>query len=262
MRRWFAAAVCALSVFLLLPASQVAAHTTFVNSNLVDGSVLEQAPPTAELHFSEAILLSASSVRLLHLGTSVEDDLKLTTSQGDTVLIADLPALDNGPYILRFTVVDPADLHKTVGSISFGIGVAAPPSESGEQIDSSWITTTLNVLDQRVAAGRGRRRRHRHTAHPSQKERSRGGRPARLRVQHRPRDRLDRPAHLRRRHRGVRERSVGQLHPQQRSRPPRADRSVAGDRGLVDVRFAAPSRYLQRSSVRRADPGGARLPDW
>ncbi len=146
MRRWCGAAICALAVFLVLPASGVAAHATFISSNPVDGSVLAESPKVAELRFTEAVLLSASHVQLLHLGTEIEDDLKLSTAHGGTTVLAEMPKLERGPYILRFVMVDPADLHKTVGSISFGIGVAAPPSESGSQVDSSWLSIALRVI--------------------------------------------------------------------------------------------------------------------
>ena len=100
----------------------------------------------AELRFTEAVLLSASRVQLLHLGTEEKDDLTLTSDHGGTTVLAEMPNLQRGAYILRYVVVDPADLHKTVGSISFGIGVAAPPSESGAQVDSSWLSIVLHIV--------------------------------------------------------------------------------------------------------------------
>jgi copper transport protein len=146
MRRWSGIALCAVAAFAVLPAIRVAAHATFISSNPVDGSVLADSPAVAEMRFTEAVLLSASRVQLLHLGTEVEEDLKLSTAHGGTTLLAEMPKLERGAYILRFVAVDPADLHKTVGSISFGIGVAAPPSETGNQVDSSWLSIALRIL--------------------------------------------------------------------------------------------------------------------
>ena len=146
MRRWCGAAISAVLIFLVLPASPVAAHAAFIDSNPVDGSVLAESPAVAELRFTEPILLTASNVRLLHLGPGTGEDLALTTAHSGTTLLAEMPKLELGAYILRYVVVDPADLHKTVGSISFGIGVAAPPSESGEQVDSSWLSIALRVI--------------------------------------------------------------------------------------------------------------------
>jgi methionine-rich copper-binding protein CopC/putative copper export protein len=146
MRRWCGAVICALSIFFVLPVVRVAAHASFIGSNPVDGSVLAEAPMVAELRFSEPVLNTASKVQLLHLGTNQQDDLSLSTAHGGTTLLAEMPQLERGAYILRYVAVDPADLHKTVGSISFGIGVAAPPSESGSQIDSSWLSIALKVI--------------------------------------------------------------------------------------------------------------------
>ncbi len=145
MRRRFGALVSALAVFVLAPASPAAAHATFLGSNPVDGSVLADPPVVAELRFSEEVFVGASRVTLLYLGTDRTDELKLSVADNGTTLLADLPGLERGAYILRFVAVDPADLHKTVGSVSFGIGVPAPPSASGEQVDSSSLSVALRV---------------------------------------------------------------------------------------------------------------------
>lgn len=131
--------------FALLPASEVAAHAGLLSSNPTDGAVLATAPEFAELHFSEEVLLEASRMTLLHLGSGDEETLTPLAADGGATLRARLPALANGGYILRFVAIDPADLHKTVGSISFGIGVAAPPSQSGAQIDGSWWTVAIRA---------------------------------------------------------------------------------------------------------------------
>ena len=144
-RRWGAAA-CALFTFVVLPVSPVAAHASVVGSNPIDGSALANSPPIAELRFTEDVLVSASSMRLLQLGSGRQTDLVLTATGGGTTLLAELPKLQRGAYILRYVAVDPADLHKTIGSISFGIGVPAPASESGQQVDSSWLSIALRVI--------------------------------------------------------------------------------------------------------------------
>ena len=74
----------AASLFVILPATRVAAHTTFIDSTIVDGSVLESAPATVEMRFTEPILLSSSNATLLHLGSDTKDDLALSTSNGAT----------------------------------------------------------------------------------------------------------------------------------------------------------------------------------
>jgi copper transport protein len=145
MRRRLGVFACVLVVFVLVPSSPAAAHATFLGSNPADGSVLAESPTVAELRFSEEVLVGASSAALLYLGTDRTDDLRLSVGHNGTTLLADLPPLERGAYILRFVAVDPADLHKTVGSVSFGVGVAAPPSASGEQVDSSSLSVALRV---------------------------------------------------------------------------------------------------------------------
>ncbi len=146
MRRCCAALVGAVVVFLIAPVSQVAAHASFLGSNPVDGSVLVESPLAAELRFSDEVLASASHVELLQLGSGRSEVLSISTPHDGHTLVAQLPALDKGAYVVRFDVVDPADLHKTVGSVSFGVGVAAPPSISGAQLAGSWMLVVVRAL--------------------------------------------------------------------------------------------------------------------
>jgi copper transport protein len=143
MKRWCAAIACCITAFVIAPASPVAAHASFLGSNPTDGSVLAEAPTTAELRFTEEVLVNASRVTLLRLGSGQTDQLKITASDGGSTVLATMPTLQRGAYVLRYVMVDPADLHKTVGSISFGIGVAAPPSAAGEQVVGSWMSVML-----------------------------------------------------------------------------------------------------------------------
>jgi copper transport protein len=150
MKRWHAVLLGVLVFVFGLPATPAWAHATFLGSDPVNGSVLEVAPEVARLDFDEAVLVKASHVRLLHLGTSDEIDLVIAGTGGDRTVIATLPPLERGAYVLRFEVVDPADLHRTVGSVSFGIGVEAPPAEQGRQIGGSLLSivarAAANVL--------------------------------------------------------------------------------------------------------------------
>jgi methionine-rich copper-binding protein CopC/putative copper export protein len=146
MTRWIRWSASALLAFFLLPASAVFAHAAFLGASISDGSVLSEAPPSIELAFNDKILLDASSVELVYIGHSETVQLPLSTKVSDTVIVANLPVLLKGQYVVRFTVVDPADLHKTVGSISFGVGVLAPYSNASEQITSSWLSALLRAL--------------------------------------------------------------------------------------------------------------------
>ena len=108
--------------------------------------------------FSEDVLVDASTITLLSLGTDRSDELPVRAGDDGSTLVVDLPTLAKGAYILRYTVVDPADLHRTVGSISFGVGVAAPPSVDGEQIGGSTVDVTRPRRGRHGAAPRRRRR--------------------------------------------------------------------------------------------------------
>lgn len=139
------AVVLSVLVFALLsvvgsPPTTVSAHASFLGSDPANGSVLEVAPETVRLDFDEAVLAPASRVSLIELGAAGEVDLQISATDDDRTIIATLPALERGAYVLRFDVTDPADLHRTVGSVSFGIGVEAPPSEAPRQIAGSFLS--------------------------------------------------------------------------------------------------------------------------
>ena len=154
MRRW-AVGICVAIVASLLSASPVFAHATFVTSDPITGSVVDHAPRTATLRFDEAVLPTASNAELLYLGEDRVASLPVRRGDDDRTLLVDLPDLATGPYILRYVVVDPADLHRTVGSISFGVGVAAPPSSTDEQISASTASTVVRFLASLALIGGG-----------------------------------------------------------------------------------------------------------
>lgn len=137
VRRSALAITVLLAVALGAPAGSASAHAAFLSSDPVDGEVFEAPPARATLQFSEKVLLDASSVSLLELGSGADVQLAAHTTGDGRGVVATLPQLAKGAYILRFVVVDPADLHRTVGSVAFGVGVAAPPSVAGGQIDAS-----------------------------------------------------------------------------------------------------------------------------
>jgi copper transport protein len=155
VKKWCAALGLAIAA-AIMPATSVSAHASFESSNPIDGTVLETAPSTVTLDFSEDVLPDASEVTLLSLGTERSDELAVRRGDDGSVLLVSLPRLERGAYILRYSVVDPADLHRTVGSVSFGIGVAAPPSTDGEQIGGSvWTSLVRGVTDTVMLMGAG-----------------------------------------------------------------------------------------------------------
>jgi methionine-rich copper-binding protein CopC/putative copper export protein len=145
MRRWAWCCVVACLV-ALVPAARASAHSSFLGSDPSDGSVLSTGPTVATLRFSESVLKVASEVRLLDVGGGTWQDLPIESRDDGQTLVATLPAMTRGAYILRFVVVDPADLHRTVGSISFGVGVAAPASIGSQTAGDSLLATILRAL--------------------------------------------------------------------------------------------------------------------
>ena len=126
---------------LAMPAGSALAHANVTTTSLADGAVVEEAPATISLAFDEEVLVPSSAVTLVHVADGSTDTLTVTAADGGATVVVALPTLADGGYVLRFGVVDPADLHRTVGSISFGVGVAAPPSESGRQVAMPWWST-------------------------------------------------------------------------------------------------------------------------
>jgi methionine-rich copper-binding protein CopC/putative copper export protein len=147
LRRALLRAGAALVVVMaLLPAGTALAHAAFLGSDPADGSVLATAPASISLRFGEEVLLAASHVTLIELGPGRTIDLAVSAADDGSTLVAALPPLGKGAYVVRFVAVDPADLHKTVGELSFGVGVTAPATSGGAQVGSSWWTDALRAL--------------------------------------------------------------------------------------------------------------------
>lgn len=138
-------AVAAGLLALAMPAGTALAHANVASTSLADGAVVEEAPATISLSFDEEVLVPSAAVTLVHVADGSADTLAVTAADGGATVVVALPALADGGYVLRFGVVDPADLHRTVGSISFGVGVAAPPSESGRQVAMPWWSTLVRA---------------------------------------------------------------------------------------------------------------------
>lgn len=119
---WAVALVCLLG---LLMVQRVRAHAYLVRSEPAANVVLDSAPTTMRLWFSETISLAFSGARLLSAGGQ-GTDLAISVDPTDhTLMIVTLPELADGVYSLRWTVHSEADGHVTEGLIVFGIGQGA-----------------------------------------------------------------------------------------------------------------------------------------
>lgn len=119
---WAVVLVFLLGLFM---AQRVSAHAYLVRSEPAANVVLDSAPTTMRLWFSETISLTFSGARLLSAGGQ-GTDLEISVDPTDhTLMVVTLPELADGVYSLRWTVHSEADGHVTEGLIVFGIGQGA-----------------------------------------------------------------------------------------------------------------------------------------
>lgn len=111
------------------PAAQ--AHAYLAASDPADGAVLESAPTSLVLTYSEHVELAATTITLVSSGGGrhVLGPLTLVASddrEAPTRVSAPLPALARGAYSVAWSTLSSDDLHATSGTFGFGVGVPAP----------------------------------------------------------------------------------------------------------------------------------------
>ena len=115
------------SIFLVLIISKAvvhraAAHAYLIRSDPAANSILDSAPSTVHLWFSENVSLGFSSVRLLDASGQATDLMVHMDPADHTALVVNLPELEEGVYSLRWSVHSETDGHITQGLVVFGIG--------------------------------------------------------------------------------------------------------------------------------------------
>ncbi len=101
------------------------AHAYLVRSDPAANSILDSAPATMQLWFSENITLEFSGARLLD-ARGQATDLEIDLDPVDhSLMVAQLPKLDEGVYSVRWSVHSDTDGHITQGLVIFGIGQGA-----------------------------------------------------------------------------------------------------------------------------------------
>lgn len=147
--------VCGIGT--LISASPASAHAFLADSNPADGSVLNSAPPSLRLEFSESVLVSATRVDIVDSdGTRyVPTNLRIVESgdSSDTEqpveVVADLPALPRSTYRVSWETISTDDLHRTSGVIVFGIATpvkAAGATEPTPKPDEATIRWAMFAL--------------------------------------------------------------------------------------------------------------------
>ena len=146
-------AIVLVLIWGMLTANRVAAHAYLVRSDPPANTILDAAPATMRLWFSESITADFSSATLLDTeGQSI--DLGLSIDDTDhTLMIVPLPDLEAGVYSLRWAVHSATDGHITQGLVVFGVGqgvdlgtataVVPETAVSWPEILLRWLTFTL-----------------------------------------------------------------------------------------------------------------------
>ncbi|MFI0895235.1 copper resistance protein CopC [Streptomyces sp. NPDC020983] len=115
----------ALVAILLGTATPASAHAALLRTDPADGSVVQTAPQRVVLTFSEGVLLSADSLRVLDpqganvaVGTPAHADGE---DSGATATVALRAGLGNGTYTVAWKAVS-QDSHPVAGAFTFSVG--------------------------------------------------------------------------------------------------------------------------------------------
>lgn len=115
--------ICSLlAILTVLWPRDAAAHANFVESNPMPNSVVEEAPTTARIKFSEPLETSYSRAVLTSADGPVATGDSRVAPDDPYVLLLDLPALPQGQYTLQWRTLSQTDGHTMQGFIPFAIG--------------------------------------------------------------------------------------------------------------------------------------------
>jgi copper transport protein len=121
------AAVAVLATLLVVAAAAPAfAHATLEETTPVPGQVLDRAPKSATLRFSESVEVALGAVRVFNSRGERLDAGSASHPSGDqrTVRVS-LPNLDKDSYVVTWRVIS-ADSHPVSGAFTFQVGAGAP----------------------------------------------------------------------------------------------------------------------------------------
>ncbi|MEZ4529502.1 MAG: copper resistance protein CopC [Thermomicrobiales bacterium] len=148
--RWFGTLVCVLAVLGLAQPEQALAHAVPERANPPMNSAVPVMPSTVEIWFSEDVSAEGVSLTVLKLdGTQVDRGnaaLDLTDPTRTRVTVGVHPGLDNGEYLVQWTVVSAVDGDSTSGSYQFIVDPAASPVAL-PQVATQQAPAQLPVID-------------------------------------------------------------------------------------------------------------------
>ncbi|GAA1911461.1 copper resistance protein CopC [Streptantibioticus ferralitis] len=121
--------LAALLTALLAGAAPAAAHAALIRTDPGEGSVVPSAPSRVLLTFSEGVLLSADSLRVLDpSGKEVQQGgAEHASGATDTATVRLRPGVGNGTYTVAWKAVS-ADTHPVSGAWTFSVGAPSKTS--------------------------------------------------------------------------------------------------------------------------------------
>ena len=142
MKRTTRGAVLALmpALMMLAGATSAFAHAGFVSSDPAPGAVLETAPASVSITFSEPPDLELSFIKVLDAGGGVVAEagnvaggVTLERTSERTISLP-LPDLSDGVYTVSWQAVSTVDGHITTNAFAFGVGTSIDtvPEPSGD----------------------------------------------------------------------------------------------------------------------------------
>src|SRR4051812_46505070 len=116
--RWLLATIVAVLV-VVVPAGTASAHAELEASSPADGSILQKAPTSVSLQFSESVSVRTDGVRVVDANGGRVDRSKAKDS--GTRVTVPLGKLAKGSYLASWRVIS-ADGHPVRGAFTFSVG--------------------------------------------------------------------------------------------------------------------------------------------
>jgi copper transport protein len=144
----------------VLAAAPAAAHAELAWSNPADGSTVLAAPAALELHLTEPVELTGTTLSIVDsaghgLGSG---PVRLARTGTGAVLVVPLPALAADTYRVSWSTVSSDDLHPTAGTLVFGVRRAVTPAEAAlppDPLPGGWEVVTQVAVYAGVAGWLG-----------------------------------------------------------------------------------------------------------
>ncbi|MCF3100284.1 copper resistance protein CopC [Streptomyces roseoverticillatus] len=135
-----AALLCALGP----GAGSASAHAALTSTDPASGSVVPSAPPQVKLTFSEGVLLSADSVRVLDpQGKRVDEGRPAhVDGKSNTAAVGLAGGIADGTYTVAWQAVS-ADSHPVAGAFTFSIGA---PSKTAAKVTTAEADPVVDAL--------------------------------------------------------------------------------------------------------------------